>query len=51
MTASIDGTRISFKGWGDGPAVLFSHGWPPGAEHLALLRGSRPPDPGAASGA
>ncbi len=23
-----DGTRIQFKDWGSGPAVLFSHGWP-----------------------
>jgi non-heme chloroperoxidase len=23
-----DGTRIHFKDWGSGPAVLFSHGWP-----------------------
>jgi non-heme chloroperoxidase len=23
-----DGTRIHYKDWGSGPAVLFSHGWP-----------------------
>jgi non-heme chloroperoxidase len=31
LTAS-DGALIHFKDWGDGPAVVFSHGWPLSSE-------------------
>jgi non-heme chloroperoxidase len=27
-----DGTQISYKDWGSGPAVVFSHGWPLSAD-------------------
>jgi non-heme chloroperoxidase len=23
-----DGTKIFYKDWGKGPAIVFSHGWP-----------------------
>ena len=30
--AVSDGTEISFKDWGEGPVVTFSHGWPLSAD-------------------
>ena len=26
--ATKDGTRLAYKDWGEGPPILFSHGWP-----------------------
>ncbi|WP_238341440.1 alpha/beta fold hydrolase [Actinopolymorpha rutila] len=28
MITTTDGTRIYYKDWGSGPAMVFSHGWP-----------------------
>ena len=30
--AKSNGTRIYYKGWGTGPPVVFSHGWPLSAD-------------------